>query len=363
MNKSRQVKVLICPLDWGLGHATRCIPIIREFIHLGAEVIIASDGYGFELLMNEFPDLKHIRLKGYGIKFNKLLPAATGVLLDVPRILKNIFREHKEINKLIADNHIDVLLSDNRYGLWNKNVYSIFLTHQLNIIPPAWLNYTSLLLRKATRFIIEKYNECWIPDVESEPSLSGKLSHKGNLPFNSRYIGYLSRFDAPCPIAPSGYEVIAILSGPEPHRTQLEELLTIQLSQLSKRSLLLRGITGTSNNASNINNLTIIDHLNSKELCSLLMNKPVVICRGGYSTLMDLAFTGNRIICIPTPGQTEQEYLATYGALTGRCLLLNQKEFSISDALQKIENANGIPLASDNLGYKHHVRRIIQQFH
>lgn len=362
MSISRKVKILVCPLDWGLGHATRCIPLIRELNKYNSEVIIAADGHSAELLKKEFPELTHIHLKGYGIKFSKYLPASTGMVFSIPFLLRRAYKEHTDIRNIIQMYNIDVLISDNRYGLWNKNVYSIFLTHQLNIIPPTWLNYTSVLLRKITRYFIEKFNECWIPDIESNPSLSGDLSHKGNIPYNAVYIGYLSRFDNPCQVSENTYDIIAILSGPEPHRSELEKLLIKQLSEFQKRSLILRGVTGTNNEISRINNLTIIDHMPSEELCSLLTNKPVVICRGGYSTLMDMAHTGNKIICIPTPGQTEQEYLATYGASMNWFINIRQKEFILKQALQKLNETTGIPLKANSHGYKYHVQRLIGQF-
>lgn len=414
------INVLICPLDWGLGHATRCIPIIRELIDHNANIMIAADGSSSELLKKEFPGLKHLYLHGYRIKFSKHLPIGVSLAIDIPRILLRIIKEHIRLAQLIKDNDIDIVISDNRYGLWSKEVYSIFITHQPNIIPPSPLEFSAPLLRKVTRFFISKYNECWIPDSESVDNLSGKLSHGYPLPSNVRFIGLLSRFDKVSDIlakvtvtalssqadraektstsqeektgkafdslsneavtesdtkaeettrtqaaiavgTTKRFDIVAIISGPEPHRSMFENKLIHELQEYPVKSLLLRGITGIVQNERTIKNLTIVDHLTANELAAVLMTGPVVICRAGYSTLMDLAFTGNRLICIPTPGQTEQEYLALCGSKKNRLVYAKQKGFSINQCMIWVNKTN-VPDCTNNApDYKQVITEILNK--
>ncbi|MDY0103987.1 MAG: glycosyltransferase [Lentimicrobium sp.] len=308
----KKLSVMVCPLDWGLGHATRCIPIIRYLVETGANVLIASDGQQLELLHNEFPDLEYITLPGYAIKFSRLIPVTMKIMLDTPRLLLKIRKEKKILGKLIRKYSIDIVISDNRYGLWNKNIYSIIITHQLNIIPPDWLSPFRPILHKLTHHQIEQFDECWVPDAEGDLNLSGKLSHGEKLPKNVRYIGLLSRFNHSGSTDASDYpyKVIALVSGPEPQRSVFEKILREQLPTIGEPCLLIRGLPANANIHKEGPLLDLTDHLTAGKLEHILHSRPLVICRAGYSTLMDIAFTGNKAILVPTPGQTEQEYLA-----------------------------------------------------
>lgn len=361
-------------------------------------IIIAADGGSSELLRKEFPDLTHLYLHGYRIKFSKYLPVGIKLAIDIPRISLQIIKEHTHLAKLIKENDIDIVISDNRYGLWSKKAYSVFITHQPNIIPPSPLEFSAPLLRQVTRYIISKYNECWIPDMEEVDNLSGKLSHGFPLPSNVRFIGLLSRFDEAsasqvvktttvsealsegaitASVINTGvtgktnvtivkaplkqFEIVAIISGPEPHRGILEKKLIRELQEYPAKSLLIRGITGAGYREITIRNLTIVDHLTANELGTVLMTGPVVICRAGYSTLMDMEFTGNRLICIPTPGQTEQEYLALCGATRNRLVYAKQNNFSISECMKSVYKTS-VPECSNNTpGYKQVITQLLKK--
>lgn len=351
MNK-KPLRFLICPLDWGLGHATRCIPIIKYLRQLGAEVIIASDGVASELLKQEFPDLEHLFLHGYRIEFTKSRSIAINLLALIPSLILRVFAEHKQLDEIIKKHDIDVVISDNRYGLWNKKTYSIFITHQPNIIPPTLINFLSPLIRLLTRSFMRKYNECWIPDEAGLNNLSGKLSHDYKLPSNTRYIGLLSRFDMPIHEAKKTYDIVSIISGPEPYRSQLENILEKELIHLPHKSLMLRGRADEGTSIVNKGNLDIANHLSSEKLGAILKSNPIVICRGGYSSLMDLAIFGNKVICIPTPGQTEQEYLSMVGHLNGKLIYAKQDNFDIMQALYLAENTSGITYPKSTDDYK-----------
>lgn len=351
MNK-KPLRFLICPLDWGLGHATRCIPIIKYLRQLGAEVIIASDGIARELLKQEFPDLEHLFLHGYRIEFTRSRSIAINLLSLIPSLILRVFAEHKQLHEIINKHDIDVVISDNRYGLWNKRAYSIFITHQPNIIPPFGINFLSPLIRLLTRSFMRKYNECWIPDEAGLNNLSGKLSHDYKLPANTRYIGFLSRFDMTIPKVNKTYDLVAIISGPEPYRSQLEDILEKELIALPHKSLMLRGRADEETSLVNIENLYIVNHLSSEKLGAVLKTDPIVICRGGYSSLMDLAMFGNKVICIPTPGQTEQEYLSFRGHLNGKLIYAKQDNLDIKQAISLVENTSGMKYQKSIIDYK-----------
>ena len=356
--------VLVCPLDWGLGHATRCIPIVRQLIDEGARVILASDGPQLHLLRSEFPHLEHILMPGYSIKFSRFIPLTLRMILDAPRILLKIRKEHKALPQLIHKHNIDIIISDNRYGLWNRDIYSVIITHQVNIIPPRWLRPFERLLHRRTHQFIEKFNECWIPDAEGEVNLSGKLSHGGNLPRNARFIGLLSRFShaKAANKNESHYKVVAIVSGPEPQRSLFEESLLAQLPLNNLPCLLIRGLPGNTSIHKKNNLPDVADHLSAEELERILHSGPMVICRAGYSTLMDIAITGNKAILVPTPGQTEQEYLAQKLSGEGVFYATTQEKLNISNAFEKAEAAKALFQIEIGYTYKTIIQDLIHRF-
>jgi predicted glycosyltransferase len=359
--------VLVCPLDWGLGHATRCIPIIRHLLETGARVIIASDGPQLHLILSEFPNLQYVKLPGYNVKFSRILPLTLRMILDTPRLLIKISQERKLLRKLVRQYNIDIVISDNRYGLWNNNIFSIIITHQLNIIPPSWLLPFRAILHKLTHRQIERFDECWVPDAEGDFNLSGKLSHGEKLPKNVRYIGLLSRFDDGGSTTDhknnlNPYSVVALVSGPEPQRSLFEKILREQLPAIGEHCLLIRGLPGNTNIHKEGPLLDVTDHLAARQLEHLLRSKPLVICRAGYSTLMDIAFTGNKAILVPTPGQTEQEYLAKKLSGEGIYFATAQNKLKLKEDYQKAIACNNPIKKQNETPYKSAVAALIGRF-
>jgi len=162
------MRVLVAPLDWGLGHATRCIPVIKKLILQGNEVLIASDGKIEKLLKKEFPQLTFVFLQGYRVRYFSFLPMTFSMLLQLPKIAWRIFKEHRDLKKIIQHYRIDMVISDNRYGLWNKKINSVFITHQLMIKSPRALKFLEPLMYRINKIFISKYDECRIPDDEKK---------------------------------------------------------------------------------------------------------------------------------------------------------------------------------------------------
>jgi len=209
--------------------------------------------------------------------------------------------------------HFDMIISDNRFGLWNKNVHSVYITHQLMIKMPQGLKFLEPIVWRFHRFFILKYDECWIPDYEGEKNLSGDLAHKYPLPKNAKFIGSLSRFSLLKNIVPKNeYQTVAVLSGVEPQRSIFEKELIKRLENCAEKTLIVQGKPQKEKQIQTIQNLTIVSHLETSELASVLLGAKQIISRSGYSTIMDLDALNclHKAELIPTPGQTEQEYLA-----------------------------------------------------
>ncbi len=354
-------KILVCPLDWGLGHAARDVPIINRLLDLQHEVILAGDGPALDFLRVEFPGLVTLRFgSGIRIRYSKRLPAWINILMLSPFFLLGIFFEHFRIKRIIRQTKPDVLLSDNRYGLWNRRVKSILITHQIHLRLPRIIRFMEYPVHLMIKALITRFDRCWIPDYPGKDNLSGKLSHGYALPRNATFIGAISRF-----IRPDGkpesvpdssrfkpVRLLILLSGPEPQRSQLEKIVLKQVFSLDRTCVILQGLPGSARRVDLTSTATMYSHLDAKELRNLLNVSEYVICRAGYTGIMDLALLNKKAMIIPTPGQTEQEYLAGYLAGKGLFLICRQNELDLQSALKDLadfEPVFDIP-AGDFLG-------------
>ncbi len=306
MNSTKTI--LVAPLHWGLGHATRCIPIIRALLKSGYNVLLASDGGALLLLRKEFPELPYVSFPSYNITYPKKGAFfRLKLLLKAPYIQKIIASEKKVIEKLVAEKKIDGIISDNRWGVRSKKVPSVIITHQLNVLSGC----TSFISTKMHQNLIKKFDACWVPDVEGSINLSGKLGHFKDLlssPFPVTYIGLLSRMQKKN--TPKMYDVLCLLSGPEPQRTALEEKLISVFKNSGKKILLVQGIVEDEKKEKQIGAIKIINFLKSSDLEQIINESDCVVSRSGYTTIMDLAAMEKKAFFIPTPGQFEQVYLA-----------------------------------------------------
>ncbi len=355
-------KVLVCPLDWGLGHATRCIPLIRSLLSEDAEVLIAADGSPLVLLKEEFPALKFIGLPGYNIRYSKWLSMTVSMLLQSPKIIFNILLEHRRLKKIICEHKIDCVISDNRYGLWNRSVHTIFITHQLSIKCPVGLKFLEPLLYRINHCFIKKYDECWVPDSAGENNLSGELSHQIRLPHNGMFVGLLSRFDSTIEkTAEKKYDLLAIISGPEPHRSLLLHNVLAQLKELNISSLVVSGEPQKNYDRMINGNIRLVSHLSSNAMKEAIMQSEVVICRAGYSGIMDLVSLRKKAILIPTPGQTEQEYLSEYLKQKKIFYAVSQKEFKMEAALKETDRFGDFSKISFDKEYSTAIKGLIRK--
>jgi uncharacterized protein (TIGR00661 family) len=334
-----QKKILVAPLNWGLGHASRMIPVIRELKKQGADVILAADGRPYELLRKEFPDLKCLRLGGYDIRYQQKGNFTTQILLQIPKIIGSYFYERKELKRIIRDEGIDAVISDNRFGLSDKNVFSVFVTHQICILMPKGWKWFEKILYHLNRLLIEKFDECWIPDMEGAYNLTGDLTRKYPLPKNAKFIGLLTRMNTV--ESKLKYDLLILLSGPEPQRSIIEELLRQQAKDFSEKMLMVRGIAERNGKQRIKKNFEVVDFMTSQDLNEAIASSVLVISRSGYSTVMDLAVMHKKAIFIPTPGQTEQEYLGVHLMQKGISYFELQHSFDLKRALKKSDAYKG----------------------
>lgn len=325
-------KILVAPLNWGLGHATRCIPIINALIKANYEPILASDGNALLLLQKEFPFLKNIELPSYNIKYSKSgKNLKFKLLLSVPTVIAAVKKEHKIIAQLIKKENISGIISDNRFGAYNATIPSVYITHQLNVLSGNTTGITS----KTHQKIIKNFNECWVPDFEGEQNYSGNLSHLEANDLSIKYIGILSRLK---PIKSEiKNDLLVLLSGPEPQRTLLENKVLKELKNYDKKVLFVRGTLNNNEKLVASKNIKVIDYLLGSELEKAISDSKIVIARSGYSTIMDLAVLGKKAFFIPTPGQFEQEYLAKLMKDKLIAPFSNQHEFNLEKLTSLID--------------------------
>lgn len=339
-------RILVAPLNWGLGHATRCIPIIRGLLQQQFTPVLASDGIALDLLKKEFPELETIELPAYNIRYSKKgYWFKLKLLKDSPKLMNAVNAEKKLIKSIIETHNIDGIISDNRLGIYSKQVPSVFITHQLQVLS----GNTTWLSTKLHQKVISKFDECWVPDTNSMPNLSGKLGHTDHYFIPTKYIGPLSRFTKN--EVEMVYDVMVLLSGPEPQRTMLEEKLLKELKDYNGKVLFVKGIVENEQTVTENNRLTIYNFMTSAMLEKALNESRLIVSRSGYTTIMDLAKLGKKAFFIPTPGQFEQEYLATRLTELGLMPSCKQDDFTV-DKLADIANYKGLETFDYDINFR-----------
>ncbi|MBS1620356.1 MAG: glycosyl transferase family 28 [Bacteroidetes bacterium] len=357
--KRRKPRILVAPLDWGLGHATRCIPIIRELLKQDCEVLIAAEGAQEILLKKEFQHLGFLPLKGYRIRYSKSRSRLFWrMIIQIPQINKIIRYEQQWLIEAVKKYQLDAVISDNRYGLIHKNIRTVFITHQL-LIKTYWGGWTERILQKKNYRLINRFSECWIPDREDENNLAGLLSHPGkkpDIPF--QYIGWLTRLEKKT-CAPEKNHLLILLSGPEPQRTIFEHIIIRQVVHYNGTATIVRGLPGSLSLIPSTNTIKFYNHLPAEDLEKEMGRADFVIARSGYSTIMDIMALQKKSILIPTPGQTEQGYLAGYLSRKGMAISCSQKEFLLTDILA---NAQNFPYRFSNTAIENPLVAVVSNF-
>jgi UDP:flavonoid glycosyltransferase YjiC (YdhE family) len=338
INKPKNI--LIAPLDWGAGHTTRCIPIIRYLLERGHNPILAGNAAQRKLIIETFYNtIGTTPLEGYNITYSAWNRVAqAGLLLQMPKIMRAIKQEYQWLQKAVNDLQIDGIISDNRYGLHHPSIPSVIMTHQLRVMSGMG-GVADNMVQQAHYDYLNRFNTTWVLDTENEPSLARNLSHSNVMPAQYSYIGLLSRFaDISITRKPDNGHLLFLLSGPEPQRSNLSRILWRQVLDYKGKVIFAEGSDNATPPVNIPGHITYHKRLAGADLVDAIQGASMVICRSGYSTIMDLVATGKKAILIPTPGQTEQEYLGKYLQKQGMFYSRAQNGFDLNSAIGTAES-------------------------
>lgn len=317
-------RIVFGVLNWGLGHATRSKVIISELLARNYEVLLVSDGECLEWLRNEFPALDYLDFPAYNIRYSATNHQWLKLALQLPKINKAAQRERKLLNEIVSDFKPHGIISDNRLGFHHPKVPSVYISHQLKLS----FGWASALASRAHAAFINNFDQLWVPDTQ-EQLISGRLSDPSSISIDTKFIGPLSHFHYSSSVVEGDY-ILAVLSGPEPQRTLLEEKILQQWKPSMNRLLLVRGSNETNIPRAPHDNVMIFPRLETSRLQNLISGAEMVISRSGYSSLMDYFKLDKNALLIPTPGQGEQEYLAEN-------LMRQQKFYSVAQSKLRID--------------------------
>ncbi len=328
-------RILIAPLSWGLGHATRCIPIVNQLLQQNFEPIIASDGEALELLKKEFPKLQTLLLPSYNVHYatsNKSFKWS--LLRQFPKFLKSIKKEHYFLKHWLQNNTIHGIISDNRYGMYSKTIPSVIITHQLRVFSGKTTAISTFFQQQ----LIKNFKACWVPDTAHTPTLSGNLSHNVKETLPIRYIGCLSRFQKKETVL--RHDILVLISGPEPKRTIFEKQMLQLFKNTDKNIVIVCGNISETQKTTKQRNCTVYNFALTTQLEQLINESKLVVARSGYSTIMDLSSLGKKAFFIPTEGQFEQEYLALFLEKERIAPFSSEEKFTLKD-IEKIAHYKG----------------------
>jgi len=335
-------RILVAPLDWGLGHAARCVPVIRSLMKHRAVPVIGADGGPLALLSDEFPGLEQVRLPGATVRYAKGKDQRRSMVRQFPKLLRSIREERSLLDRLQHELALDAVISDQRFGIRSNALASVIITHQLFPITPILKGP----LRRLNQRLIGRFDRCWVMDHDEPPGLSGELGHGAKVLANVRYIGPQSRFTREASACPKQGRIVAVISGPEPHRTLFEKILIDQLEAIPGDHLLVRGLPSTAQEQRA--NVTIVPHLPTDLLAHALTSTDLIVSRSGYTTLMDLHALGRSALLVPTPGQPEQEYLAQLHGSTGLFMVQQQDRIDLGAAMADLKGTSNPPDSMDH---------------
>jgi len=318
-NNKSKTSVLLAPLDWGLGHTTRCFPIIKRLLLHDIDVLVACNAEQAKLIHKDFPSVFVVPLEGYKLKYGThRISTILTIVLQIPKILIAINRERNWLKDFIQSHKMNAVISDSRFGMCVPGLHSIFMTHQLKIKSPLG-KWTENILQKLNYSFINKFSECWVIDFE-ENGLAGELSHTNKLPNSkTKFIGAVSRFQR-TEDNDDSIDLLVILSGPEPQRSIFEKIIRENLESFKGIVAFAKGTLSTS------------------EMQELFQKSKYVISRTGYTTVMDIVAMRKKSILVPTPGQSEQEYLGKYLTENKIALCISQSDFDLQSAMKEASN-------------------------
>jgi UDP:flavonoid glycosyltransferase YjiC (YdhE family) len=312
------------------------IPVIRKLHNDGNQVLLAGSGRSGALLQAAFPGLPFFHLPSNRIRLGHRFPFLQ-LMLQLPVMAFSVIREHYLTRRLLEKHPADVVISDNRYGMYSRKALSVLVTHQVSPVLPPALQWCEYLLYRFLRCLILHFDACWIPDLaDPDNNLSGQLSHRYPLPRNATFTGPLSRFAGLH--VPAGHKgtprLAVVISGPEPQGSHFENLIRGQLTRHPMSAVIAGGLRVPRGSATLPPEVSRTEHPDDSAMAALLTHAGLVVCRSGYSSIMDLAALGVSALLVATPGQTEQEYLAKWVYAKGWCNTVTEQNFDLSAGTQ-----------------------------
>ncbi|MDP2796622.1 MAG: hypothetical protein Q8N94_03835 [Methanoregula sp.] len=338
-------QVLLSPLSWGLGHAMRDIPIIKTLLAHDHDVTIAACGNALTALKQEFPQCRFIEFEDYPSPYSSGSLFLPKFFFYLPILLKAVSNERQQLAKILAKDCYDLIISDNRLGAYSSEVPSIFITHQLHYHMPFALWPVELSALHFNTYLHRKYDRIIVPDnPPGAQSLAGKLARPGSADTRSRafFSGILTSIQKRDLAEDLDY--LILISGPEPQRTKLEELLLPSIHELDGKSMVLLGSPMRKTEITGTDTCTVKGYVSNEEKVQLMNRAKFVICRSGYTTMMELSeLKKKKALFIPTPGQTEQEYLSWYYQKQGWFHSQSQYRLNLAVDVPAAQGYSGFP--------------------
>jgi hypothetical protein len=330
-------RILAVPLNWGLGHATRLVPLLQKCIDAGAVIIIGGSPQHISLMGEILGPMETVSLPYLNIRLSPHRSQVGILLIQLPAIIVTIIREHFTLRQIVRNQNIDMVISDNCFGLWNRSVKSIFITHQLHIKVPVRTKFLEKVINAINHWFIRRFDECWVPDIETGSGFAGELSHPPIHGVKTTYIGILSRFRSGDPSnSDKSRKLLVIISGPEKQRSEFENIIQRQIAELpgNIEYNIVRGLPGNKEEQPP----GWHNHVPSGRLEQMIRGSHYIVCRSGYSTIMDLIALGKTALLVPTPGQREQEYIAEHLQQKGYFSNQKQSDFNLNKVIEEADN-------------------------
>jgi len=341
------MKIIYGVCSWGLGHATRSLPVIRKLIEEGNDLAIISNGRALELLKKELgKDIEYFDIQDYPMLLseNSRQFMAKSVIYW-PAFIKRMESGLQKLQKILENRKCDKIISDGRYDIYSRKIPSFFISHQIRIMNPLRIKMFERGSEIFNLFFFKRFAGVIVPDYK-EDDLSGDLSHNLHRIDENKlhYVGVLSDFKKKK--TKKDIDYLISLSGPEPQRTLLENKLFSQIDNLTGKIVVTLGTT-EKNQKLNKNNIQIYSFLKKEGRIDFLNKTKLVVSRSGYSTIMDLAVIGTKALLIPTPGQIEQEYLGQYHNKKGTFYSVNQDKINLKSDVEIAKKTTGITRKCD----------------
>ncbi|MDN5865684.1 MAG: hypothetical protein L0I62_10825 [Gammaproteobacteria bacterium] len=343
-------RVLFAVHDWGLGHASRSLVLIRALVERGdAVTILMEPSDGMRLLQNELGEsCEFYPYRDIPKPFSRW-PAMFYIRmsLSMPWVSVHFKLEHRLTERLVRERGFDLVVSDSRFGVWSHEVPSYCIFHSLRQMMPRPLLAFEKPVEWGQRNLLRHYEKILIPDAEENGGLSGKLGHDPALDWGEGRLVYLGPLaDVVRPDTAEDIDYFFSVSGIEPQRGLFEERVRAALPELKGRIAVTLGRPELAGEKSEQCGATVYGYLDREHQAQMLNRSRVIITRSGYTTLMELAVLGKRALFVPTPGQSEQEYLARFHRESGHVWSTTQPRLDIPRDLVRAEAADGLPRLS-----------------